>query len=110
MFYYEVNAYEKTVEVIYVSSDRNYKEFRKHMDSMPWLCLPYLDYRTKKIKYVFNVTEIPKLVFLRVKDGTIASDDGKDLILKLGKEALHYLKFHQFHSNTLTNDTREVQE
>ena len=32
MFYYEVNAYEKTVEVIYVSSDRNYKEFRKHMD------------------------------------------------------------------------------
>jgi hypothetical protein len=29
---------------------------------------------------VFNVTEIPKLVFLRANDGTIASDDGKELV------------------------------
>ena len=99
---------EKSVEVIYVNSDRNYKEFRKNMDKMPWLALPYDDYRVKKLKYVFNVTEIPKLVFLRVKDGTIASDDGRGLVLRLGKEAIHYLKFHQYHSNTLTNDTRNI--
>jgi nucleoredoxin len=80
MFYYEINASEKLVEVIYVSFDRNYKEFRKHMESMPWVTLPYHDYRTKKLKFVFNATEIPKLVFLRVKDGTIASDDGTDLV------------------------------
>jgi hypothetical protein len=59
---------------------------------------------------VFNATEIPKLVFLRVKDGTIASDDGKDLILRLGKQAVHYLKFHQYHSNTLTNNTGMIKE
>ncbi len=41
MFYYEINSFEKQVEVVYVNSDRNYQEFRKHMDSMPWLCLPY---------------------------------------------------------------------
>ena len=41
MFYQEVNANEKMIEVIYVSYDRNYKEFRKHMDSMPWVTLPY---------------------------------------------------------------------
>ena len=64
------------------------------MDKMPWLALPYQDYKVKKLKYVFNVTDIPKLVFLRVKDGSIASDDGKDLVLRLGKEAVHYLKFH----------------
>ncbi len=56
MFYYEINSSEKLVEVIYVNSDRNYKEFRKHMDKMPWVALPYEDYRTKKLKYVFNVT------------------------------------------------------
>ena len=55
------------------------------MDMMPWVALPYDDYRTKKLKFVFNATEIPKLVFLRVKDGTIASDDGKDLVMRLGK-------------------------
>ena len=55
------------------------------MDKMPWLALPYEEYRVKKLKYVFNVTEIPKLVFLRVKDGTIASDDGVGLIQRLGK-------------------------
>ena len=54
------------IEVIYVSYDRNYKEFRKHMDSMPWVTLPYQDYRTKKLKFVFNATEVPKIVFLRV--------------------------------------------
>ena len=82
------------IEVIYVSYDRNYKEFRKHMDSMPWVTLPYQDYRTKKLKFVFNATEVPKIVFLRVKDGTIASDEGKDLILRLGKETINYLKYH----------------
>lgn len=61
---------------------------------MPWLAFPYLDYRTKKLKFVFNATEIPKVVFLRVKDGTIASDDGKDLILRLGKEAISFLKYN----------------
>jgi hypothetical protein len=46
MFYYEINAYERNVEVIYVSHDRNYKEYRQHMDMMPWVALPYVDYRT----------------------------------------------------------------
>ena len=55
------------------------------MDMMPWVALPYHDYRTQKLKFIFNATEIPKLIFLRVKDGTIASDDGKDLVLRLGK-------------------------
>ncbi|CDW90890.1 UNKNOWN [Stylonychia lemnae] len=77
---------------------------------MPWVALPYQDYKVKKLKYVFNVTELPKLVFLRVKDGSVASDDGKDLVLRLGKEAVHYLKFHQYHSNTLTNDNHVVEE
>lgn len=109
-FYYEVNSCEKLVEIIYVSFDRNYIEYRKHMDMMPWVSFPYHDYRTQKLKFVFNATEIPKLVFLRVKDGTIASDDGKDLILRLGKQAVHYLKFHQYHSNTLTNNTSMIEE
>eukprot|EP00349_Pseudokeronopsis_sp_Brazil_P005575 CAMPEP_0202962278 /NCGR_PEP_ID=MMETSP1396-20130829/6371_1 /ASSEMBLY_ACC=CAM_ASM_000872 /TAXON_ID= /ORGANISM="Pseudokeronopsis sp., Strain Brazil" /LENGTH=61 /DNA_ID=CAMNT_0049682729 /DNA_START=261 /DNA_END=446 /DNA_ORIENTATION=+ len=61
---------------------------------MPWLTLPYHDYRSKKFKFVFNATEIPKLVFLRVKDATIASDDGKDLLLRMGKDAINYLQFH----------------
>lgn len=77
-----------------MNSDRNYKEYRKHMDSMPWKALPFQDYRVSKLKYVFNVTELPKLVFLRVKDASIASDDGKDLVMRLGKDAVHYLKFH----------------
>jgi hypothetical protein len=110
MFYHEINSSEKSVEVIYVSFDRNYKEFRKHMDKMPWVTLPYHDYRTKKLKFIFNATEIPKLVFLRVKDATIASDDGKDLVLRLGKQAVHYLKFHQYHTNTLTNNTNNVED
>lgn len=110
MFYYEINSSEKLVEVVYVSFDRNYKEYRKNMDMMPWVALPYQDYRTQKLKFVFNATEIPKLVFLRVKDATIASDDGKDLVLRLGKQAVHYLKFHQYHSNTLTNNTQMIEE
>jgi hypothetical protein len=80
------------------------------MDKMPWLALPYEDYKVKKLKYVFNVTEIPKLVFLRVKDGTIASDDGKDLVLRLGKQAVHFLKFHQYHNSSGTNDTKNIEE
>ncbi len=85
MFYFEINSFERQVEVIYVNCDRNYQEFRKHMESMPWVALAYQDPRNKKLKYVFNVTEVPKLVFLRVKDGSIASDDGVALVQRLGK-------------------------
>ena len=41
MFYQEVNSSVRVMEIIYVSFDRNYKEFRKHMDKMPWITLPY---------------------------------------------------------------------
>ena len=107
-FYHEVNACERLIEVVYVNFDRNYKEFRKNMESMPWLALPYQDYRTSKLKFVFNVTEIPKLIFLRVKDGTIASDDGVSLVPRLGKQAIHFLKFNQYNANTGTNDTKMI--
>jgi len=95
--------------VVYVSFDRNYKEFRKHVDMMPWVTLPYIHLKTKQLKFVFNATEVPKLVFLR-KDGSIASDDGKELLLRLGRGALDYLKFHQYHSLSGTNNTANMGE
>ena len=83
-FYREVNSFQKNLEIIYVSGDRNIKEYYRHMQEVSFLSMPFQSYMSKKVRFVFNVTEIPKLVFIRARDGSVASDDGISLLYRLG--------------------------
>ena len=39
--YHQSNCAGKQLEVIYVSADRTFKEFKAHVKHMPWVTLPH---------------------------------------------------------------------
>ncbi len=61
---------------------------------MPWVTLPYVCKRTKQLKFVFNATEVPTLIIMRC-NGQIIADNARDLIVRMGADALEHLKFQQ---------------
>ena len=67
------------VELIFVSSDRDEKQFDEYYDEMPWMALPYADRDLKgKLSKIFDVSGIPSLVVLDKadKDGNRATING----------------------------------
>ncbi|KAL5543730.1 hypothetical protein UlMin_007514 [Ulmus minor] len=63
------------LEIIFVSADKNYDSFNKYFSQMPWLAIPFLgSERTKHLKKLFKVWEIPHLVILN-ENGKIVNDE-----------------------------------
>jgi hypothetical protein len=65
-FYHQVNAHQKQVEIVYVSADRTFKEFKAHVKDMPWVTLPHTCPDALKLKKLLNVTDVPRVIFLEV--------------------------------------------
>ncbi len=36
-----MNAHAKKIQILYVSGDRNFKEFKANVKDMPWVTLPH---------------------------------------------------------------------
>ena len=65
----------KSIQIIFVSSDRDEDEFKNYFKEMPWVAVPFNDKNTiKEFKTHFNVTGIPKFVVLDNKGNIIDSD------------------------------------
>merc|ERR1711939_503298 len=71
--YTDLVAAGKSLEIVFVSSDRDEKSFDDYFKEMPWLALPYAK-RTEKelLSDTFGVSGIPSFVVLR-PDGTVLS-------------------------------------
>jgi len=60
----------KSLEIVFVSSDRNENDFQEYYKIMPWLALPFADRRKKnKLSQIFDVQGIPRLVLVDPKTG-----------------------------------------
>eukprot|EP00299_Pterocystis_sp_00344_P015039 c7491_g1_i1.p1 GENE.c7491_g1_i1~~c7491_g1_i1.p1 ORF type:complete len:416 (+),score=94.95 c7491_g1_i1:90-1337(+) len=69
-------------EIVFVSSDRDEESFREYHSSMPWLALPYDDRaRKQSLSQLFEVSGIPKLVFVNVDTGKVINDNGRSAIV-----------------------------
>jgi len=60
----------KSLEIVFVSSDRGENDFQEYYNIMPWLALPYADRKKKnKLSKIFDVQGIPRLVLVDPKTG-----------------------------------------
>ena len=72
-----------------MNSDGSYREFLEHMKlQRHWATLPFQCSAIAQLKRYLNVTELPQLVFIEVKGMTVLAVDGKELVLKHGREAV----------------------
>lgn len=90
-----INAYNalkkegKNFEVIFISSDSDAEEFDSYYSKMPWLALPYDDYRdlAEDIGERYGCNGIPHLVMIDGKTGKEMTRDGRKFIVDYGAEA-----------------------
>lgn len=60
----------KSLEIVFVSSDRSEDAFQEYYKIMPWLALPFAERRKKsKLSQIFDVQGIPRLVLVDPKTG-----------------------------------------
>jgi len=72
----------KSLEIVFVSSDRSDSDFQEYYKIMPWLALPYAERRKKaKLSQVFGVQGIPRLVLIDPKTGRVSNPRANQDIL-----------------------------
>ncbi|KAL0557721.1 hypothetical protein IC582_006271 [Cucumis melo] len=78
-----------SLEVIFVSTDRNLDEFKLNIMDMPWLAIPYEDETRGDLYRIFDVKAIPTLVLIGA-DGKTSSENGRGLVCLYGAEAFPF--------------------
>merc|ERR550537_31921 len=72
---YTKDLQKKGLEIVFVSSDKDDKEFQSYFQSMPWSALPFADRARKAaLSKRFKVEGIPTLVLLDAEGQLITSD------------------------------------
>jgi len=88
-----VEAYEtlkhtvgKEFEIVFISSDSDLDEFNQYYSKMPWLALPYEEFRemAEELGEKYECQGIPHLVLLDGKTGEIITKDGRTCISEHG--------------------------
>lgn len=78
--YNKVKAAGKPLEMIFVSSDRDQKQFQEYFGEMPWLAIPPGDVRKNKLSKLFGVSGIPTLVFVDAATGETINANGRGAV------------------------------
>jgi len=78
--YNKVKAAGKPLEMIFVSSDRDQKQFQEYFDEMPWLAIPPGDKRKGQLSKLFDVQGIPSLVFIDGETGETINANGRGAV------------------------------
>ena len=75
--YNKVKAAGKQLEIVFVSSDRDMKQFQEYFATMPWLAIPPGDKRKAALSARFEVEGIPSLVFIDGATGETINANGR---------------------------------
>ena len=78
--YRKITAAGTPFEVVFISRDKDAKEFVEYSASMPWLSLPYcLNDQKDAVERCFNVDSVPTLVILDA-NGVVINADAQDAV------------------------------
>lgn len=73
-------AFEGKLDIIFVSSDRDQKQFSEYLAEMPWKALHFDERGVKgQLSKLFDVQGIPSLVFIS-RDGEVISKNGREKV------------------------------
>jgi thiol-disulfide isomerase/thioredoxin len=80
--YTAIKGTGKSLEIVFVSSDRDEVAFDSYHKDMPWLALPFAERALKQtLSKRFKVSGIPSLVLLDGATGQVISKDGRSVIM-----------------------------
>jgi nucleoredoxin len=80
--YTAIKGTGKSLEIVFVSSDRDEVAFDSYHKEMPWLALPFAERALKQtLSKRFKVSGIPSLVLLDGATGQVLSKDGRSVIM-----------------------------
>lgn len=82
---------QQDFEIVFVSTDRDLKEFNLSLETMPWLAIPYSDRTRNDLCRIFNIKGIPCLVLVGA-DGKIIGTNGRAIICSYGAKAFPFTK------------------
>jgi len=72
--YNNLQKEEKSIEIVFVSSDKTEADFQGYYKEMPWLALPFaLRDQKRKLSQKFEVRGIPRLLLLDPKTGKVTN-------------------------------------
>jgi len=74
---YKEHLKAKGLEVIFVSSDRDQKQFREYYAEMPWKAIPMGDKRKQLLSDMFEVEGIPTFVVVDAETGETITTDAR---------------------------------
>jgi len=88
--YTELKNLNKSIEIVFISSDKDKESFDLYYSQMPWLALPY-ERRDLKVLLcdAFNVKTVPQLSFI-TNTLEILSINGRQLI-ENNKDDINYI-------------------
>ncbi|KAL6539755.1 hypothetical protein OROHE_011526 [Orobanche hederae] len=85
--YKEINEkHNNSLEVIFISSDRDQSSFDEFFAAMPWLALPFGDGRKNSLSRFFKVNGIPTVVAIGPTGRTVTTE-ARDLIMHHGSKS-----------------------
>ncbi|KAF6167354.1 hypothetical protein GIB67_043215 [Kingdonia uniflora] len=83
------NIQKKNFEIIFVSTDRDQKEFNLNISTMPWLAVPYYEKTRRDLSRIFDIKGIPCLIFIGPNGVTLATN-GREMISSYGANAFPF--------------------
>jgi len=83
--YNDLKVNNKSIEIVFVSSDSSEDQFLEYYEEMPWLALPYSNRDLKAtLSDQYDCGGIPYLVLLDGKTGAEITRDGREAIMEGG--------------------------
>ncbi|KAL2896699.1 putative nucleoredoxin 3 [Bienertia sinuspersici] len=79
------------LEIVFVSSDEDENEYKEHLDTMPWLAVPFNLNLYRRLTSLYNINHIPALIPLS-NNGNIVEDDAVTLVEDYGVDAFPFTK------------------
>jgi nucleoredoxin len=85
--YHDLISQSKTLEIIFISADKDEKSFDSYFSKMPWLAIPFSDTEAReRLDKTFKIRGIPTLVMIDA-NGNFLTNDAVELVTEHGSEA-----------------------
>ncbi|KAJ8547642.1 hypothetical protein K7X08_011228 [Anisodus acutangulus] len=80
---------QKNFEIVLISMDEKYEDFKKSFEAMPWLALPFKDESCERLVRYFEHKLLPQLVIIS-PDGKTLQQNAVKLVEEYGDEAFPF--------------------
>jgi len=88
---WQSNPETSSVEVVFVSSDRDEKSFKTYWNEHPWPAIPYESRDEKdKIARNFSVMSIPALIVVDAETGQVVDREGRQTVIQRKGDSVKY--------------------